>query len=128
MIFFALIFNTFGCVQSYADDDIARQQRETKEKINKLKWLETVESNKLYKNQQKLENATNNLNYSKTEVAEMQKRLYQLESQLSVASSEYNSLNQILAEHLRNAYKSQRNARFQIILNSDDINMLVDRW
>jgi murein DD-endopeptidase MepM/ murein hydrolase activator NlpD len=109
-------------------DDIAKQQKETKEKINKLKWLETVESNKLYKNQQKLENATNSLTTSKSEIAEMQKKLYQLESRLSVASSEYNSLNQVLAEHIRNAYKSQRNARFQILLNSDDINMLVDRW
>ena len=75
-----------------------------------------------------MENATNNLSYSKTEIAEMQRKLNQLESKLSVASSEYNELNNLLAQHLRSAYKSQRNARFQIILNSDDINMLADRW
>ena len=122
------MINTCGCLSSLAMDDLDLQKKQTREKINKLKWLESLEENKLYKNQQKLETATNNLSYSKSEIAEMQKKLNTLESQLSTASSEYNSLNQLLAQHLRNAYKSQRNARFQIILNSDDINMLVDRW
>ena len=116
------MINTCGCLSSLAMDDIDFQKKQTREKINKLKWLESLEENKLYKNQQKLETATNNLSYSKSEIAEMQKKLNTLEAQLSTASSEYNSLNQILAQHLRNAYKSQRNARFQIILNSDDIN------
>lgn len=122
------MINTCGCLSALAINDIDLQKKQTREKINKLKWLESLEENKLYKNQQKLETATNNLSYSKSEIAEMQKKLNTLESQLSTASSEYNSLNQLLAQHLRNAYKSQRNARFQIILNSDDINMLVDRW
>ncbi len=127
LIFLSIAINTCGCLSSYATD-IETQKRQTREKINHLKWLENVETNKLYKNQQKLENATNNLSYSKTEIAEMQRKLNQLESKLSVASSEYNELNNLLAQHLRSAYKSQRNARFQIILNSDDINMLADRW
>ena len=128
LIFLSIILNTLGCLSSFATDDIALKKKQTQEKINRLKWLESVETNKLYKNQQKLETATNNLAYSRTEIIEMQKKLNQLESQLSIASSEYNNLNNALAEHLRNAYKSQRNARFQILLNSDDINMLVDRW
>lgn len=127
LIFLAIIMGTFGCLTSYATDDIALQKKKTQEKINKIRWLEGVEQNKLYKNQQKLETATNNLSSSKAEIADMQKKLNQLQSQLSTASSEYNTLNNLLAAHLRNAYKSQRNARFQIILNSDDINMLVDR-
>lgn len=127
-MFLAIILNTLGCLSSYATDDYSVQKQKTREQINRLKWLEGVEQNKLYKNQQKLETATNNLTSSKTEILEMQKKLNQLEGQLSVASAEYNSLNNALAEHLRNAYKSQRNARFQILLNSDDINMLVDRW
>lgn len=126
LIFLAIILNTFGCISSYADD-LEAQKKKNREQINHLKWLENVEQNKLYKNQQKLETATNNLSSSKTEITEMQRKLNQLESQLSVASREYNTLNNELGEHLRNAYKSQRNARFQIILNSDDINMLVDR-
>ncbi len=127
LIFLTILLNTFGCLSSYAIDDIAARQKATQEKINKLRWLENVETNKLYKNQQKLETATNNLTQSKSEIAESQKKLSQLESQLSTASAEYNALNNVLAQHIRNAYKSQRNARFQILLNSNDINALVDR-
>ena len=127
LIFSAIALNTIGCLSSFATADLDTQKKETRQKINHLKWLENVETNKLYKNQQKLETATNNLTSSKTEIVEMQKKLNQLESKLSVASSEYNAINNELAAHLRNAYKSQRNARFQILLNSDDINMLVDR-
>lgn len=127
LIFLAILLNTLGCLCSYATNDIEAEQRKTQEKINQLKWLESIETNKLYKNQQKLETATNNLTNSKTEIAETQKKLSQLESQLSTASAEYSALNYALAVHLRNAYKSQRNARFQILLNSNDINMLVDR-
>ena len=127
-MFLAIILNTLGCLSSYATEDYNVQKKKTREQINRLRWLEGVEQNKLYKNQQKLETATNNLASSKTEIIEMQKKLSQLESQLSAASVEYNALNHALASHLRNAYKSQRNARFQILLDSDDINMLVDRW
>lgn len=127
LIVLLMLLNTALCSGVYANNDLAVQKKETQEKINHLKWLENVEKGKLYKNQQKLEVATNNLTYSKTEILEMQKKLSQLESQLSKASSEYNVLNRALASHIRNAYKSQRNARFQILLNSDDINMLVDR-
>lgn len=127
LIFLSILLSTCGCLTSYATNDLAVQKKETQKKIKHLKWLENLESDKLYKNQQKLENASNNLTTSKSEIADMQKKLYSLESQLSIASAEYNNLNNLLAAHLRNAYKSQRNARFQIILNSDDINMLVDR-
>ena len=128
MIFLAIILNSFVCLSASAEVDYNLEKKKTREKINRLEWLEGVERNKLYKNQQKLETATNELSNSKSEIIEMQKKLNQLESQLSTASSEYNTLNNSLANHIRNAYKSQRNARFQIILNSDDINMLVDRW
>lgn len=128
LIFFGLVLIASGCLASFASTDIEKRQKQTREKINQLKWLENVETNKLYKNQQKLENANKNLDYSIAEGKELEKQLAQLNSQLSVASDEYNMLNHLLALHLRNAYKSQRNARFQIILNSDDINMLVDRW
>lgn len=127
-VFLGVLFNFCGCLSVYATSDIEKKQKQTREKIKKLRLLENIETNKLYKNQQKLEHATNNLTSSASEINEMQKRLGQLESQLSVASDEYNRLNRQLAEHLRSAYKSQRNARFQILLNSDDINMLVDRW
>ena len=127
LIFLAIVLNTAGCLVSYAASDIETQKKQTREKINRLKWLESVETNKLYKNQQKLENATNNLSSSKTQIASAQKELNSLEARLSKASADYNALNFILATHIRSVYKNQRKAFFEILLNSEDINMLVDR-
>ena len=127
LIFLAILLNTFGCLNSYAATDIETKKRQTREKINRLKWLESVETSKLYKNQQKLENATANLTSSKSQILSAQKELDGLQAKLDKASAEYNSLNFILADHIRRVYKSQRKAYFEILLSSEDINMLVDR-
>ena len=127
LIFLTLLLNTLGCLTTFANADIEAQKRATREKINRLKWLESLEANKLYKNQQKLEKATNTLSNSKSQIASAQRELYDLELKLGRASAEYNSLNYTLAKHVRSVYKAQRKAFFEILLNSEDINMLVDR-
>lgn len=127
LIFLTVLLNTIGCLTSFANNDLEAQKRATREKINRLKWLESLETNKLYKNQQKLERATSTLSSSKTQIASAQKELYELESKLSKASAEYNALNYTLTSHVRSVYKAQRKAFFEILLNSEDINMLVDR-
>lgn len=127
LIFLAIILNTAGCLVSYATHDVEVQKRQTQEKIRKLRILENIETNKLYKNQQKLESATTNLTQSKTQILSVQKELNGLEAKLDRASREYNNLNYILAVHVRSVYKSQRKAFFEVLLSSEDINMLVDR-
>ena len=64
LLIFLLVICTLGCSLACASD-LETQKKETREKINRLKWLESLETNKLYKNQQKLEAATNNLTTSK---------------------------------------------------------------
>ena len=127
LIFLSILISTFGGSLVYADQSLEAQKRETREKINRLKWLETLETNKLYKNQQKLENATTSLANSKTQIVSAQKELNNLQTKLTVASREYNDLNYVLSKHIRTIYKNQRKAFFEILLNSQDINMLVDR-
>lgn len=127
LMFFAFIVNTILCPQVFATNDINTQQRQLQEKINRTRWLESVESNKLYKNQQKLESATNSLTNSKTQILSAQKELDGLQSKLNKASAEYNNLNYVLASHIRSVFKTQRKAFFEILLSSEDINMLVDR-
>ena len=126
IISFAFIFNTFMCCGVFAQD-IEAQKRKTREKINHLRWLESLETNKLYKNQQKLENATNNLQQSKTQIISAQKELNGMQAQLDKAAAEYNNLNNVLASHIRKVFKTQRKAFFELLLTSEDINMLVDR-
>jgi murein DD-endopeptidase MepM/ murein hydrolase activator NlpD len=127
LIFLAIIMNTFGCLSSNAITDIETKKKQTRAKINQLKWLESVETNKLYKNQQKLESANNNLSTSKNQIVSAQRELSDLQYQLDRASAEYNNLNFVLIAHIRSVFKSQRKAFFEILLSSEDINMLVDR-
>lgn len=127
LIFLSILLSTFGCLSSFATEDLEAQKRRTREQINRLKWLETVETNKLYKNQQKLENATNTLTTSKSQIISAQRELDGLQLKLQKATAQYNSLNYVLAVHIRSVFKTQRKAFLELFLNSEDINMLVDR-
>lgn len=126
-IIFSIVINTFVCCASFAAQDLETQKKKTREKINRLKWLESIESNKLYKNQQKLENAAATLKQSKGEIVNVQKELSGLESKLAVAASEYEKLNDTLTAHIRKIFKTQRKAFFELFISSEDINILVDR-
>ena len=120
------MFNiTAGC--TYAAKDIETKKKETRAKINKLKWLENVEQNKLYKNQQKLESAKNTLAASENQIASTQRELSSMQAELNRATSEYTKLNTLLSTNIRKVFKSQRKAFFELLISSEDINMLVDR-
>ena len=128
LIFQGLLFSTLLCCQTYASpQDLESQKKQTREKINHLKWLESVETNKLYKNQQKLESATNNLLQSKTKIVSAQKELDGMQAQLDKAAAEYNKLNAVLAIRIQKVFKTQRKAFFELLITSEDINTLVDR-
>lgn len=127
LIFFVLMLGFLSNSAVFASNDIATRQKETREKINRLRFLENLETNKLYKNQQKLETATNDLTYSKTRIITAQRELDSLQQKLQKASKEYNDLNYVLTKHIRKIFKNQRKAFFEILLSSQDINMLVDR-
>ncbi len=110
-----------------ASQDVVRKHRQTQEKIKKLKWLENVETNKLYKNQQKLENAKMTLQTSKSKLETTQNELVDMQYKLFRAVNEYNELNTTLQSHIRNIYKIKRRAICELLLNAGDINILVDR-
>ncbi len=107
--------------------DIEKEKKDIQKKIKHVKWLENVEQNKLYKNQQKLENAKNTLNESKTQITTAEKELYSMQYQLNAATYEYNSLNHVLEGRIRKVFKTQRKAFFELLITAEDINMLVDR-
>ncbi len=127
LIFFAIILSQVAGLSASATQDLETKKRQTRAKINHLRWLENLETNKLYKNQQKLESANNSLIQSQSQIASTQKELYGMQAQLDKAIGEYNNLNAVLANRIRIVFKSQRKALFQILISSEDINMLVDR-
>lgn len=108
-------------------NDVEVQQKRMQEKIKRVNWLENLEKGKLYKNQQKLEDAQTTLKQSENQIDSARKELTGMQSQLSRATAEYNTLNIVLANRIRKVFKTQRKAFFELLISSEDINMLVDR-
>lgn len=107
---------------------IEQKKKQTRDKINHLKWLENLETNKLYKNQQKLESKSNDLNYSKKQYNQTQAKLQEMQARLSVAMSEFSYLDFQMKRRIRQVYKTQRKGFFQLLLTAEDINTFLDRY
>ena len=104
-----------------------KSKEEARRKINRLKVLERVESNKLYKNQQKLETTKADLNYSQQKYSSTKGELDALEIQLSNALREYNSLDYQLKNRIRQIYKTQRKGVVVLLLEANNFNDFLDR-
>ena len=106
--------------------NVAQKQKQTKEKIRQLKILESAEKSKLYKNQRKLEDTSNNLQASKSQYNNVESQLNSLERDLANATSEFNSIDKQLKQRIRQVFKAQRTGMFELILSAKDLNSLLD--
>lgn len=127
IVFIALLI---GNISLFADANqlktIQHKQRVTHEKIKRLKVLEHLEKNKLYKNQQRLEQASNNLQQSKNQYSSLEAQLAQMEKDLTASIAEFNKANVDMRKRIRQVYKNQRTGMFQLILTAKDLNSLLD--
>ena len=105
---------------------IQQKQKVTHEKIKRLKPLEHFEKNQLYKHQQKLEQASSNLQYSKNQYSSLENQLAQMERELTASVAEFNNANIQMRKRIRQVYKNQRTGMFQLILTAKDLNSLLD--
>lgn len=105
---------------------IQHKQRVTHEKIKRLRVLEHLEKSKLYKNQQKLEQASNTLQHSKNQYSSLEAQLSQMERDLNTSIAEFNKANVDMRKRIRQVYKNQRTGMFQLILTAKDLNTLLD--
>ena len=110
---------------SYATN-VSQKRKQTQEKIQQVKLLESAEKSKLYKNQRKLEDTSNNLQASRNRYNDIESRLNQMEYELSNATAEFNSIDNTLKERIRQVFKSQRTGMFELILSAKDLNSLLD--
>lgn len=127
IVFIALLI---GNISLLADANqlktIQHKQKVTHEKIKRLKVLEHLEKNKLYKNQQRLEQASNTLQYSKNQYSSLEAQLAQMEKDLNASVVEFNKANVDMRKRIRQVYKNQRTGMFQLILTAKDLNSLLD--
>ena len=127
IVFVALLMFNIGLVADANQlKTIQQKQKVTHEKIKRLKALEHLEKNKLYKNQQKLEQASNNLQQSKNEYANLEIQLKQMEKDLTASVQEFNKANIDMRKRIRQVYKNQRTGMFELILTAKDLNSLLD--
>lgn len=129
-IFTVVLILLIANIGSVADANqlktIQHKQRVTHEKIRRLKVLEHLEKSKLYKNQQKLEQASNNLQYSQNQYTSLNTQLQQMERDLAASVAEFNKANVDMRKRIRQVYKNQRTGMFQLILTAKDLNSLLD--
>ncbi len=120
-----IVFSPSGYCASRVD--VKKKQRQTKAKIKHLKWLENLETNKLYKNQQKLEVTSSSLATSKKQFSSTQHKLKKSESQLSKALTEFSEVDFQMKRRIRQIFKNQRKGFFKVLLSSKDFNDFLDR-
>lgn len=117
----------FAAPPCFANSDIQRKQRQTRAKINHLKWLESLETNKLYKNQQKLEVTASDLQSSKKQYSSTQNKLNSLENNLSQTLADFSTIDFQMKRRVRQIYKTQRKGFFELLLSAKDFNSFLDR-
>lgn len=104
-----------------------KTKEQARQKINHLKLLEKIEHNKLYKNQQKLENTASNLASSKQKLDTTTNELASLEVKLRAAMYEFSAVDFRMKSRIRQVYKSQRRGFFVLLLTATDFNTFLDR-
>lgn len=126
ILIFIFIFS-FAQNAFCAQNHIEKKRKETHAKVVRLKRLETIETNKLYKNQQRLENATKTLNSSKKQYANAETQLQEAERNLNETLSDYSAVEFQSKNRIRQIFKKQRRGMFQLLLATTDINTFLDR-
>lgn len=107
--------------------EIQAKRTQAKAKIRHLKWLEALETNKMYKNQQKLEETSSDLVSSKKQFSSAQGRLDLLERDLSKSLSDFSDIDFQMKRRVRQIFKNQRKGFFELLLSSQDFNTFLDR-
>ena len=121
------ISNIAPVCSANGEQDIAKKRRETRAKINRLKILENQETNKMYRNQQKLEKNERALKYSQKKYSAAKTRLNDLEGKLSVAKTQYSRGEAAARYRIRQIYMKDRTGLFILILSAENINSFIDR-
>ena len=117
---------TSSAVFAVTKASIDQKRQQTNAKIKKLKILEGLEQNKLYKNQQKLETTSSNLRASKNQYQSLEKQLEKMERDYAASVAEYNTKNLQIKNNIRKVYKNQRKGMFELLFIAKDMNELLD--
>lgn len=135
IIFSFLAILSSNCALCVAQDNklddkktqIEAQMGHAKKEIKKLKLLEKIETNRLYKNQQKLEYTQYSLQKNKKQYSNAQSEVITLEKKLDVLLTEHRRHLSYTSKRIVQIFKHKRNSYIEFLLSSEDINAFLDR-
>ena len=106
---------------------VEQKRAVAKQQIHKLKLLEKIETNKLYKNQRNLERTEQTLNENKAQYQSAQEELVSLESKLQKLTSDYKALQNATNKRIVQIFKTKRKSYVEFLLSSKNVNNFLDR-
>lgn len=108
-------------------NQVEAERTKAKKEIHKLKLLEKIETNKLYKNQQKLEYTQHSLQKNQREYKNAENEVSNLEKRLETLLVENRRHQAYTSKRLVQIFKHKRNNYIEFLLNAGDINAFLDR-
>ncbi len=125
--FITVLLFSFSQSAFCSQNHIEKKRQETHAKVLRLKRLETLETNKLYKNQQKLESAQKTLTTTKKQYQSAETQLSEAERNLNETMQDYSTTEFQSRNRIRQIFKKQRKGMFQLLLSTTDVNTFLDR-
>lgn len=106
---------------------IEQKRAQAKKEIHKLKLLEKIETNKLYRNQKKLEQTEQGLYYNRQQYKNAQEELYTLQVQLENALRNYRAQQHATNKRIIQIFKIKRKNYIEFLLSARNVNDFLDR-
>lgn len=119
--------NASSATKLQAISNLRQQQAAAHSKVKHFRFLERMESGKLYNNQRKLETTRNNLAITQKECEKKLTQLNKMKAQKSIAEVEYVKIYAGIKTRIQQIYKTQRKGFMELLLTSTDVNMFFDR-
>ena len=124
---FLVLENTAVFAANSSKTQIEQKRAQAKKEIHKLKLLEKIETNKLYRNQRKLEQTEQGLYYNKQQYKNAQEELYSLQVQLENALRNYRAQQYATNKRINQIFKTKRKNYVEFLLSAKNINDFLDR-
>ncbi|OLA93824.1 MAG: hypothetical protein BHW64_05955 [Candidatus Melainabacteria bacterium LEY3_CP_29_8] len=127
LLLFLIITGLQFSANATSYNQVVKKHKETKAKIRTLKFLESRETNKLYKNQLKLEKTQKNLITSKERYKQVQQRLEKAQFEYNQLIHNYSIYESLATNRIVKIFKNQRGSMMDFLLSSNDFNDFLDR-
>lgn len=127
LLFAAVLCSHNVAVFAANSQSVEQKRAQAKKEIHKLKLLEKIETNKLYRNQKKLEQTEQDLYHNKKRYKNAQEELYTLQIQLENALQNYRAQQYATNKRITQIFKTKRKNYIEFLMSANNINNLLDR-